>query len=90
MQDSVHNLQCFWASLETSGSTVFLCREEGDSSSDLRVGLMTYDSRIHLYDLSPDLSRPHMLVIAETEELQLPVREGLLVPLKDCIESLDR
>ncbi|XP_033946126.1 protein transport protein Sec24C [Pseudochaenichthys georgianus] len=56
---------------------------------DVRVGLMTYDSRIHLYDLSPALSRPHMLVITETEDLQLPVREGLLVPLKDCIDSID-
>ncbi|XP_040011714.1 protein transport protein Sec24C isoform X2 [Xiphias gladius] len=58
-------------------------------SSDVRVGLMTYDSRIHLYDLSPALSRPHMLVITETEDLQLPVREGLLVPLKDCIYGID-
>uniref|UniRef100_A0A3B5LNW9 VWFA domain-containing protein n=1 Tax=Xiphophorus couchianus TaxID=32473 RepID=A0A3B5LNW9_9TELE len=64
-----------------------LVREAGDASSDLRVGLMTYDSRIHLYDLSPDLSRPHMLVITETEDMQLPVREGLLVSLKDCIET---
>ncbi|KAM7391158.1 hypothetical protein PAMP_021869 [Pampus punctatissimus] len=56
---------------------------------DVRVGLMTYDSRIHLYDLSPALSRPHMLVITETEDLQLPVREGLLVSLKDCIDGFD-
>ncbi|XP_054895010.1 protein transport protein Sec24C isoform X2 [Poeciliopsis prolifica] len=70
-------------------SLVRACREAGDASSNLRVGLMTYDSRIHLYDLSPDLSRPHMLVIAETEDLQLPVRERLLVPLIDCIQSID-
>lgn len=62
-----------------------LNREDGD----VRIGLMTYDSRIHLYDLSPALSRPHMLVITEAEDLQLPVREGLLVSLKDCIESVD-
>uniref|UniRef100_A0A3P8SWK9 Uncharacterized protein n=1 Tax=Amphiprion percula TaxID=161767 RepID=A0A3P8SWK9_AMPPE len=66
-----------------------LNREDGDSFPDVRVGLMTYDSRIHLYDLSPDLSRPHMLVITETEDLQLPVREGLLVSLKECISSID-
>ncbi|XP_034548618.1 protein transport protein Sec24C isoform X2 [Notolabrus celidotus] len=66
-----------------------LNREDGEDSSDIRVGLMTYDSRIHLYDLSPTLSRPHMLVITETEELQLPVREGLLVSLKDCIDGID-
>uniref|UniRef100_A0A8C7XTV3 Si:dkey-13n15.2 n=1 Tax=Oryzias sinensis TaxID=183150 RepID=A0A8C7XTV3_9TELE len=57
-------------------------------SREVPVGLMSYDSRIHLYDLSPELSRPHMLVIADTEELQLPVREGLLVPLRDCMESI--
>nr|XP_015815958.2 protein transport protein Sec24C [Nothobranchius furzeri]XP_015815959.2 protein transport protein Sec24C [Nothobranchius furzeri] len=57
--------------------------------ADVRVGLMTYDSRVHLYDLSPDLSRPHMMVVTETEDLQLPVREGLLVSLRDCAESLD-
>ncbi|CAB1322351.1 unnamed protein product [Coregonus sp. 'balchen'] len=49
-----------------------LNREEGAVQSDVRVGLMTYDSRIHLYDLSPALSRPHMLVVTETEDLQLP------------------
>ncbi|XP_076006738.1 protein transport protein Sec24C [Genypterus blacodes] len=63
--------------------------EDGASWSDVRVGLMTYDSRIHLYDLSLSLSRPHMLVITETEDMQLPVREGLLVPLKDSIDSID-
>ncbi|GLD54386.1 protein transport protein Sec24C-like protein, partial [Lates japonicus] len=66
-----------------------LNREDGDAFSDVRVGLMTYDSRIHLYDLSPALSRPHMLVITETEDLQLPVREGLLVPLKHCLDSIN-
>uniref|UniRef100_A0A8D0AF46 Si:dkey-13n15.2 n=2 Tax=Sander lucioperca TaxID=283035 RepID=A0A8D0AF46_SANLU len=66
-----------------------LKREDGDATSDVRVGLMTYDSRIHLYDLSPALSRPHMLVITETDDLQLPVREGLLVSLKDCIDSIN-
>lgn len=65
-------------------------REDGDASSHVRVCLMTYDTQVHLYDLSPVLSRPHMLVITDTEELQLPVREGLLVPLKDCIDALSR
>ncbi|XP_028270110.1 protein transport protein Sec24C isoform X2 [Parambassis ranga] len=71
--------------------TLLTClnRYDDDSLSDVRVGLMTYDHNIHLYDLSPGLSRPHMLVITESEDLQLPVREGLLVSLKDCIGSID-
>lgn len=66
-----------------------LTSEDGDTLADVRVGLMTYDSRIHLYDLSPTLSRPHMLVITEPEDLQLPVRDGLLVPLDDCLDSIN-
>ncbi|XP_059909912.1 protein transport protein Sec24C [Gadus macrocephalus] len=69
-----------------------LHREHGTPETppaDLRVGLMTYDSRIHLYDLSPALSRPHMLVVTETDDLQLPVRDGLLVSLRDCMDSID-
>ncbi|XP_029960116.1 protein transport protein Sec24C [Salarias fasciatus] len=66
-----------------------LHRESGELSADIRVGLLTYDSRIHLYDLSPDLSRPHMLVIAEKDDLQLPLREGLLVSIKDCAGIID-
>ncbi|XP_068166997.1 protein transport protein Sec24C [Antennarius striatus] len=66
-----------------------LKRDDGDGLSEVRVGLLTYDSRIHLYDLSPALSRPHMLVITETDDLQLPLREGLLVPLTDFLNSID-
>ncbi|XP_059193260.1 protein transport protein Sec24C [Centropristis striata] len=63
--------------------------DDGDGLSDVRIGLMTYDSRIHLYNLSLALSRPHMLVIMEAEDLQLPVQDGLLVSLRDCIESIE-
>ncbi|XP_062874101.1 protein transport protein Sec24C [Trichomycterus rosablanca] len=62
--------------------------EEDANQSDLRVGLITYDSRIHLYNLSPMLSRPNMMVITDTE-LELPVTEGLLVPLRDCRHTLE-
>ncbi|XP_055080344.1 protein transport protein Sec24C [Periophthalmus magnuspinnatus] len=63
--------------------------EDEDTLAHVRVGLMTYDNRVHLYDLSPALSRPHMLVITETDDLQMPISGGLLVPLKDSIDSVN-
>ncbi|KAF4074319.1 hypothetical protein AMELA_G00238050 [Ameiurus melas] len=83
-----------------SGQLDFICQQlcnlllsldEGDdgAQSDLRVGLITYDSRLHLYDLSPTLSRPHMMVLTDADELELPVQEGLLVPLKDCRDTVE-
>ncbi|XP_066511342.1 protein transport protein Sec24C-like isoform X1 [Hoplias malabaricus] len=83
-----------------SGQLDFVCQQlcslllsldggEDADQSDLRVGLMTYDSRIHLYDLSPTLSRPHMMVITDTDQLELPVREGLLLPVKECRQTIE-
>ncbi|XP_028850910.1 protein transport protein Sec24C isoform X2 [Denticeps clupeoides] len=66
-----------------------LHREEGTDQPGVRVGMMTYDHRIHLYNLSPALSRPHMMIITEMDQIELPVQEGLLVPLKDCIHTIE-
>ncbi|KAM8885811.1 protein transport protein Sec24C isoform 2-T2 [Spinachia spinachia] len=74
--------------LEFATHEIFTLLTSLNSEDGVRVGLMTYDSRIHLYDLSPALTRPHMLVLAEAEDLQLPVREGLLVPLQDCMHGI--
>jgi len=63
-------------------------------------GLLTYDSTVHFYNLSPKLSTAKMMVCpeitfelnaAEVENVELPFNEGLLVPLrqsKDLIEDL--
>ncbi|KAL2092534.1 hypothetical protein ACEWY4_012332 [Coilia grayii] len=59
-------------------------RAEGTEQCALRVGLLTYDHRVHLYNLSANLSRPSMLVVMETDELELPLTDGLLVPLGEC------
>ncbi|XP_066570370.1 protein transport protein Sec24C [Amia ocellicauda] len=67
-----------------------LQRDSGSDQSQLRVGVVTYHSSLHLYNLNPALSRPHMLVITQTEELELPVWEGLLVPLRDCRTAIDK
>ncbi|XP_069037867.1 protein transport protein Sec24C isoform X1 [Lepisosteus oculatus] len=61
----------------------------GLGKSALRVGVVTYDRSLHLYNLSPALSRPHMLVVTETEDLELPVWEGLLVSLEDGRDAID-
>ncbi|XP_031426585.1 protein transport protein Sec24C isoform X2 [Clupea harengus] len=75
-------LESICQQLHTLVDTVY--REEGTDQCGLRVGLLTYDHRIHLYNLSASLSRPHMLVVTDTDELELPLTEGLLVPLSEC------
>ncbi|KAG5280553.1 hypothetical protein AALO_G00061360 [Alosa alosa] len=79
---TVGQLESICQQLHTLLDTVY--REEDTEQCALRVGLLTYDHRVHLYNLSASLSRPHMLVVTETDELELPLTEGLLVPLSEC------
>ncbi|KAI5613062.1 protein transport protein Sec24C [Silurus asotus] len=83
-----------------SGQLDFICQQlcalllslnggEDDAHLDLRVGLITYDSKIHLYNLNPTLSRPHMMVLTDADEMELPVQEGLLVPLQECLHIVE-
>lgn len=60
---------------------------------DLRtlVGIMTYDSRLHFYNLQASLAQFEMMVVTDLEEVFLPMPGTLLVNLregKDMIRNL--
>jgi len=46
--------------------------------SPTRVGIMTYDTSVHFYNLSPSLQQPQMLVLADTENVFIPIGEEVL------------
>lgn len=60
--------------------------------STTRVGIMTYDTSVHFYNLSPALQQPQMLVLADTENVFIPIGEDVLFvkyhEAKRVIESL--
>merc|ERR1719329_618910 len=53
-----------------------------------QCGIMTYDTALHFYNLSPNLSQPQMLVVADLEDLFLPLPEDILVNVSDSESSL--
>eukprot|EP01130_Rhizamoeba_saxonica_P018922 TRINITY_DN9650_c0_g1_i1.p1 TRINITY_DN9650_c0_g1~~TRINITY_DN9650_c0_g1_i1.p1 ORF type:complete len:822 (-),score=181.15 TRINITY_DN9650_c0_g1_i1:53-2518(-) len=50
--------------------------------SNSKIGLMTYDSQFHFYNLNPKLSSPHMIVNSTLEDIDMDGYE-LLVNLND-------
>ncbi|XP_043940193.1 protein transport protein Sec24C-like [Protopterus annectens] len=63
----------------------------GAENCHFKVGFMTYNTTVHFYNLSSSLSQPHMLVLTDVSELQVPLLDGLLVSIHDSrsnIESL--
>jgi protein transport protein SEC24 len=45
----------------------------------LQVGIITYDTSLHFYNLSPNLATPQMLVVADLDDLFLPLPDDILV-----------
>jgi protein transport protein SEC24 len=53
-----------------------------------QVGIMTYDSTIHFYNLSPNLSQPQMIVVSDLSDIFLPLPEEILANLQDSEQAL--
>ncbi|CEG45436.1 coatomer copii [Plasmopara halstedii] len=54
-----------------------------------RVGFLTYDNSIHFYNLKSNLKAPQMMVVADLDELFIPIPDELLVNLSDSREIVE-
>jgi len=50
-----------------------------NADSRMQIGIITYDSALHFYNLSPNLSQPQMLVVSDLEDVFLPLPDDILV-----------
>lgn len=46
-----------------------------------QIGIMTFDTSIHFYNLSASLANPQMIVVNDFEEMFVPIAEEVLVPV---------
>ncbi|XP_041122702.1 protein transport protein Sec24A-like isoform X2 [Polyodon spathula] len=51
-----------------------------------KIGFITFDSRVHFYNLQEGLSQPQMLVVSDIEDIFIPTPDSLLVNLNECKE----
>lgn len=79
--------------LKTVAETIEKCLDELPGGSDqgtadtrkrTRVGFITYDSAVHVYEFRATSAGPHMYVQSDLDNLLLPVGSGLLVNLQEC------
>jgi len=54
----------------------------------LQVGIITYDTSLHFYNLNPNLSAPQMLVVSDLEDLFLPLPDDILVNASESESSI--
>lgn len=48
-----------------------------------QIGVLTYDSSVHFYNLASNLNRPHQLDVSDIEDIFLPLPNDLLVNLDE-------
>eukprot|EP00922_Rhytidocystis_sp_ex-Travisia-forbesii_P027728 GHVS01040710.1.p1 GENE.GHVS01040710.1~~GHVS01040710.1.p1 ORF type:complete len:927 (+),score=159.09 GHVS01040710.1:82-2781(+) len=53
------------------------------------IGVMTFDTTVHFYNLSPALSQPQMVVVADLEELFIPLPDNILVNATEAMATLN-
>lgn len=49
----------------------------------VQVGIITFDTSLHFYNLNSNLSQPQMLVVSDLDDLFLPLPDDILVPLAE-------
>jgi protein transport protein SEC24 len=62
-----------------------ITNDQFPGTSRTAIGIMTYDTTIHLYNLKPTLKNPQMIVVSDLEEFytQVPLPEDLIVNLSE-------
>mmetsp|Transcript_31268 Transcript_31268/g.56012 ORF Transcript_31268/g.56012 Transcript_31268/m.56012 type:complete len:954 (-) Transcript_31268:52-2913(-) len=54
----------------------------------VQIGIITFDTSLHFYNLNSNLSQPQMLVVSDLEDLFLPLPDDILVPLAESESAI--
>jgi protein transport protein SEC24 len=75
--------------LSTVVKTISKCLDDLPGDDRTQVGFITYDSSVHFYHMKPSLGAPQMLVVADLEDMFVPVPDDLLVNLCESRDMVD-
>ncbi|XP_075480744.1 protein transport protein SEC24 C-like isoform X2 [Primulina tabacum] len=53
------------------------------------VGIATFDSTIHFYNLKRALQQPLMLIVPDVQDVYTPLHSDVVVPLSECRQHLE-
>ncbi|KAA8542857.1 hypothetical protein F0562_024009 [Nyssa sinensis] len=78
-----------------TGATAAACSAINQVISDLpegprtMVGIATFDSTIHFYNLNRALQQPLMLIVPDVQDVYTPLQTDVIVPLSECRQHLE-
>ncbi|XP_057475102.1 protein transport protein SEC24 C-like isoform X2 [Actinidia eriantha] len=78
-----------------TGATAAACSAINQVISDLpegprtMVGIATFDSTIHFYNLKRALQQPLMLIVPDVQDVYTPLQTDIIVQLSECRQHLE-
>ncbi|KAG1368068.1 protein transport protein Sec24-like [Cocos nucifera] len=74
---------------EIVAKTIKSCLDELPGFPRTQIGFLTFDSTLHFHNLKSSLTQPQMLVVADLDDIFLPLPDDLLVNLSDSRHVVD-
>uniref|UniRef100_A0A1D1XLC4 Protein transport protein Sec24-like At3g07100 n=1 Tax=Anthurium amnicola TaxID=1678845 RepID=A0A1D1XLC4_9ARAE len=75
--------------LEIVANTIKSCLDDLPGSPRTQIGFLTFDSTLHFYNLKSSLTQPQMMVVADLDDIFVPLPDDLLVNLSDSRNVVD-
>ncbi|CAL1382089.1 unnamed protein product [Linum trigynum] len=78
-----------------TGATAAACSSINQVIADLpegprtMVGIATFDSTIHFYNLKRVLQQPQMLIVPDVQDVYTPLQTDVIVPVSECRQHLE-
>jgi protein transport protein SEC24 len=63
--------------------------DQGQSSSRMKVGFITYNNTVHFYNIKHTLAQPQMMVVSDINEMFMPLLDGFLADPKESETVID-
>ncbi|KAK9153445.1 hypothetical protein Sjap_000925 [Stephania japonica] len=79
-----------------TGATAAVCSAISQAVANLpegprtMVGIATFDSTIHFYNLKRALQQPLMLIVPDVQDVYAPLQSDLIVQLSECRQHLEQ
>merc|ERR1712126_555715 len=59
------------------------------TKTNMKVGFMTYDSKINFYNCNSALAQPQQMTVGDVEDMFVPLAQGLMVDLEESEAVID-
>ncbi|XP_077243526.1 protein transport protein SEC24 A-like [Tasmannia lanceolata] len=75
--------------LETVAKTIKSCLDDLPGFPRTQIGFLTFDSALHFYNMKSSLTQPQMMVVADLDDIFVPLPDDLLVNLSESRSVVD-